>query len=90
MHPDAGLDAAGQPIVTVTDVAGRQHVRRVDDPRGSPTNPLTEAELTDKFRRHAARALPADAADALVALVLNLDRLPDARALLPALTRSGS
>ena len=90
VHPDAGLDAAGQPIVTVTDVAGRRHVQRVDDPRGSPTNPLTEAELTDKFRRHAARALPADAADALAALVHNLDRLPDARALLPALTRSGS
>jgi 2-methylcitrate dehydratase PrpD len=90
VHPDPALDAAAQPTVTVTDAAGRRYTRRVDDPWGSPTNPLTEAELTDKFRRHAARALPTDAADSLATLVRGLDRLPDARALLPALTRSGS
>ncbi|HWN36164.1 MAG TPA: MmgE/PrpD family protein [Pseudonocardia sp.] len=90
VHPDPALDAAAQPTVTVTDLAGRHYTRRVDDPWGSPTNPLTEAELTDKFRRHAARALSPEAAESLARLVRGLDRLSDARALLPALTRSGS
>jgi len=90
VHPDPAVAAAAQPTVTVTDVAGRRHTRRVDDPWGSPTNPLTEAELTAKFHRHTALALPAEAAESLAALVRDLDRLPDARALLPALARSGS
>ena len=90
VHPDPAADAAAQPTVTVTDAAGRRHARRVDDPWGSPTNPLTDAELTAKFHRHAALALPAEAAESLAALVRDLDRLPDARALLPALAQPGS
>jgi 2-methylcitrate dehydratase PrpD len=85
VRSDPRLGAASQPTVVVTGATGQRHVRRVEDPLGSPTNPLTEAEIVDKFRGHAERALTSGAADSLARLVLTLEQLPEARALLPAL-----
>jgi 2-methylcitrate dehydratase PrpD len=36
-------------VVEVTTTDGRRLNRRVEDPKGDPTNPFTEAEIVDKF-----------------------------------------
>lgn len=49
-----------------------------DEPlnRGSAERPLSDAEVGRKFRRNAARALPAARVDALLAAVQRIDRAP--------------
>jgi len=49
--------------------------------KGQPRNPLTDAELLVKFRDCAARALPAERAESLLAAVQQLDTLADVSAL---------
>jgi hypothetical protein len=49
--------------------------------KGQPKAPLTDAELAVKFRDCAARVLPADRVEALLAAVGALETLGDAGAL---------
>jgi 2-methylcitrate dehydratase PrpD len=66
--------------VTVRMVDGRRFDRRVDQAKGQPRNPLTDAELDVKFRDCAVRVLPADRVEALLDAVRSLERAPDAGA----------
>ena len=43
--------------------------------RGHPDNPMQEAEIQDKFRANAARALPSDRIEAIIGLVDHLEDL---------------
>jgi hypothetical protein len=52
----------------------------VDQAKGQPRNPLTDAELEVKFRDAAGRVLPADRVSALLGAVQTLETAPDARA----------
>ncbi len=52
--------------------------------RGAPENPLSEAEVCEKFRRNAALALPDDAARRLQEEVLALEQRTDVRDLVAA------
>ncbi len=63
--------------VTITLADGRRLERRVSPAKGQPKNPLTDAELEAKFRDCAARVLPPERAEAVVALVQTLETLPD-------------
>jgi 2-methylcitrate dehydratase PrpD len=63
--------------VTVRLTDGRTLVRRVDQAKGQPRNPLTDAELEVKFRDAAGRVLPADRVDALLAAVHALQTAAD-------------
>ena len=67
--------------VTITLRDGRQLQRRVQQAKGQPRNPLTDAELTVKFRDCAARALPAERVESLLAAVQRLETLADVSAL---------
>jgi 2-methylcitrate dehydratase PrpD len=67
--------------VTITLRDGRRLQRRVHQAKGQPRNPLTDAELTVKFRDCAARVLPADRAESLLAAVHQLETLADVNAL---------
>jgi 2-methylcitrate dehydratase PrpD len=60
--------------VTITTMDGRRLEVRVDRARGDPGHPLTEEELSEKFRLLAEPALGRDRAAALGALI---DALPD-------------
>lgn len=50
--------------------------------RGHPDNPMQAAEVQDKFRDNAGRALPADRLEAIIASVERLEELPRAADLL--------
>jgi 2-methylcitrate dehydratase PrpD len=56
---------------------GRRLTRRVRHAKGQPQNPLTDAELTTKFHDCAARVLPRERADAVLAAVQSVQAMPD-------------
>lgn len=65
--------------VTVRLTDGRTLVKRVDQAKGQPRNPLTDAELEVKFRDAASRVLSPDRVDALLAAVQALETAADVR-----------
>ncbi|HYE93366.1 MAG TPA: MmgE/PrpD family protein [Terriglobales bacterium] len=67
--------------VTVTLTDGGTLVARVDQAKGAPRNPLTDAELEVKFRDAAGRVLPNDRVDALLRAVMTLETAADVRPL---------
>ena len=69
---EGGLPADGEPPLRPVGVT---HAK------GQPRNPLTADELAVKFRDCAARVLPGERGDALLAMVETLERVPDVRAL---------
>jgi 2-methylcitrate dehydratase PrpD len=66
--------------VTVTLTDGRTLVKRVDQAKGQPRNPLSDAELEVKFRDAAGRLLPAERVDALLAAAWKLETVTDVSA----------
>ncbi len=54
---------------------------RVDDPKGSPLNPMSEAEVIEKFTDLASVAGKGDQATAIIEQVMRLEQLPDVRTL---------
>lgn len=82
VHPVA--EAAGyEKMTTIIDIAlsdGRKVTGRADFGKGSPTNPMSDEELADKFRECAAwGGLPPARANKLVALVMGLERVKSIR-----------
>jgi 2-methylcitrate dehydratase PrpD len=78
VHPDA--EAAGyEKMTTLIDIKltdGRTLSGRADFGKGSPANPMSDAELADKFRECAAwGGLASTAAEKVIELVLRLDKL---------------
>jgi 2-methylcitrate dehydratase PrpD len=67
--------------VTITLTDGRTVRRRISQAKGQPKNPLTDAELEAKFRDCAARALPAQRIDGVLAMLRALETVPDVSAL---------
>jgi len=65
--------------VTIKLTDGRTLVRRVDQAKGQPRNPLTEAQLEVKFRDAAGRVLPADRVEKLLGAVQKLEAAADVR-----------
>jgi 2-methylcitrate dehydratase PrpD len=63
--------------VTITLADGKKLQRRVDQAKGQPRNPLTDAELDVKFRDAAGRVLPKDRVEAVLASVRTLETVPD-------------
>ncbi|HEY7060048.1 MAG TPA: MmgE/PrpD family protein [Chloroflexota bacterium] len=93
VHPEA--EAAGyDKMTTIIEIEladGRTLAGRADFGKGSPANPLSDAELEAKFRECAARGgLPEPAAERVAALVWRLEELADVRALAALLRQEDS
>jgi 2-methylcitrate dehydratase PrpD len=69
-------------VLRVVTTDGTRHEVRVDANRGGPRNPLSSAELAEKFRLNAVRVLDDDAARAVAEAGLALPEAPDVRALM--------
>ncbi len=72
--------------VTISLRDGRRLSRRVAHAKGQPRNPLTDAEMTTKFRDCAARVLSPEAAESVLAAVQALDTMTDTSALARSLS----
>ena len=69
-------------VLRVVTTDGTRHEVRVDANRGGPRNPLSSAELAEKFRLNAVRVLDDDAARAVAEAGLALPEAPDVRTLM--------
>ena len=77
--------------VTVTLADGTAHATTVDTVYGNPAKPMSRDAHLEKFRRnvaHAAGDIPSANAEALIAMVDDLERLDDARRLIELLVAS--
>ena len=86
VHPEA--EAAGyEKMTTIIDIEladGRRIGGRADFGKGSPVNPMSDAEVADKFRECAAwGGLPQVGAERIIECVFGLEKLPR----VPDLTR---
>ncbi len=61
--------------VTIETTDGRRHERQLDFPKGDPRNPLTDAEVEEKFDALAAPVMPEPARRKLKAAVWSLEKL---------------
>lgn len=68
-------------IVEVELKDGRKITERVDAPKGSPENPLSNEEVKAKFLNLATTSLPLQKAEEIIALVENIENLPSIRQL---------
>jgi 2-methylcitrate dehydratase PrpD len=85
VHPEA--EAAGyEKMTTIIDIEltdGRKIGDRADFGKGSPTNPMSDSELADKFRECAAWGrLPRGNADRVIDAVFGLEKLKSIRELM--------
>ena len=86
IHSDLPADAR-EPEAMLCDLElrlkdGRQESVRVEYHRGHWRNPMSDAELNEKFRALARDVLPAGRADALLDTIWKLEELADLNALL--------
>ena len=58
---------------------------RCEHPRGSPENPLTRAQVENKFRTYAPARLSAARVEEVIGAVANLEKLGSVRALMDML-----
>ena len=71
--------------MTVTLRDGRTIEKHEEYPKGQPENPLTHAEIEEKFRRLAGAVIPRRAVDELLRMVNRLETVDDFGAIAPLL-----
>jgi len=91
-HADPRIDERGPAYrhaakVTVTTRDGRSFSHEILDRRGSPENPLTQADVEYKFRNVVRSCLSPDYIDRVIDLSMRLDALDDATILIDLLAK---
>ena len=80
------LELAGpEARVEIEPTDGRILATHCREPRGAPENPLTRAQLEQKFRTYARARLPEARITEIINVVYGLEALPSARSLMDAL-----
>lgn len=77
VEPDESLARGVSCAMTVDFADGRRETSVVDDPKGSILNPMTTADLREKFRFLTTGLLPADAPERVEAMVADLPNQAD-------------
>ncbi len=85
---DAAL-TGGQAVAEIVTTDGRTLIQRCDHPLGTPENPLSRAQVEDKFRTYAAPLLPPETAEHVIAAIGRLEELDNARMLIDLLRAAG-
>jgi 2-methylcitrate dehydratase PrpD len=86
VKPDPTLSGV-QAIVEAETVAGTTIAVRCDHPRGSPENPLSRAQIEEKFRTYGRKALTAARVEELIENLSRLEKLKSVRALMAMLRK---
>lgn len=82
---DESVTASFESDVSILTTDNRWLLEPTTVARGAPANPLSQQELLDKFRSLAPLAIGEHDTDRLTGMLLGLERLEDARDLLPLL-----
>jgi len=85
---DCGLPFDSEPHVSIRMRDGRVIQGHVDFARGAPQNPLSQAEVEEKFESLSSRALPTGQFQELKKMVSSLEAIEDVRAITRLLARS--
>jgi 2-methylcitrate dehydratase len=72
--------------VSITTADGKTVEKEVEFPKGYPANPMTNADLEEKFRALTSEVMDKAAQDRVIEAVGNLDRAPNLDAFLRAMT----
>ncbi|HWO57937.1 MAG TPA: MmgE/PrpD family protein [bacterium] len=72
--------------VSITTADGKTVEKEVEFPKGYPANPMTNADLEEKFRALTSEVMDKAAQDRVIEAVGNLDRAPNLDAFLKAMT----
>lgn len=72
--------------VAITTKDGKTVEQQVDYPRGNPNNPMSDADIEEKFRALTSDALDAKGQDRVIAAVNNIDKASDLSEFLKAMT----
>jgi 2-methylcitrate dehydratase PrpD len=86
---EAAYPSARSAVVTVRLKDGRSFTKQIVEPRGSPSAPVLDDDLSRKFRSLAIPVLGEAAADRIESLVRGLDTLPNVDLLIDALLPAG-
>ncbi len=73
-------------IVNITTVDGRTLSKQLDYPKGDPRNPLSDAEIEEKFRALAEGVLSERAQDKLIGTIWNLEKCTSVTKLMALMT----
>jgi 2-methylcitrate dehydratase PrpD len=87
IRPDSTLSGV-QTTVEIEMIDGKKFASRCDHPRGSLENPLSRAQIEEKFRTYAKTRLPAARVDDILAAVNRLEDFPSVRKLMDLLQTS--
>src|SRR5689334_20080418 len=89
---DAGIEkvfpALQRVIVTIRTTSGLEFTRQLDYPKGDPRNPLTDAEIEEKFSALAGPILPAAAQKKVIRAVWGLEKVDSVSKLMRLLKAS--
>ena len=72
--------------VTITLRNGQEHSQRIEHATGAPDNPMTDAQLNEKFRALVGDVFPSAEVDLMLSALWDLDQAPDVGGVI-ALTR---
>lgn len=78
----------GQAIVELHTKSGETLTARCVHPLGSPENPMSLAQVEEKFRTYGSSSLPEKRVEAVIAAVADLENVPSARELVSLLRAS--
>ncbi len=76
--PDPSLSGRNA-VVTLVLKDGRSYTERVDHPTGTPERPMSDEDISAKFRALADGVLPADQSEELLSALWAIDQVPDMR-----------
>jgi 2-methylcitrate dehydratase PrpD len=78
-----------QAVVEAETTAGKTVTARCEHPRGAPENPLTRAEIEEKFRSYGKALLPQARIEEAIGSIARLEELKSARRLMEILRAGG-
>ena len=82
---DAMFPGTKRARVTIKTRKGKEYTAQTDHAKGSPENPMTDGEITDKFRANTLRALTPQKTEDLIQAVMDLHECEDITAFIPQL-----
>jgi len=83
---DATLNHYHHCSVQVLDSNGNSHVKNLSAPRGSPQEPMTDAQVIDKFRMLAEPVIGSERTEKAIVDVLTIEKMVDVSALATSLS----